>query len=148
MCSSGRGASTDVDGRKISVNWGSVCYPTFSDIQHRSVGIVVTNWLIFIPPPPPPPPPFHHPKRDFYAANVQYDLMESPCDLELRPKLDIGDFEITICMFRCLLRRETRRLNHVASVIRSQGIEKSPKQASQMIHGMAAGSVNTLESHF
>ena len=91
MCSSGSGASTDVQGRKIRVNWGSVCYPTFCQKYNVwSVGIVLTNWLICIP----PLPQHHHHQitiqKVTYVADVQYDLMESPCHLKLRSKLDIG----------------------------------------------------------
>ena len=53
MCSSGSGTLTDVQGRKIRVNWGSVCYHTFCQKYNVwSIGIVLTNWLICIPPPP------------------------------------------------------------------------------------------------
>ena len=69
MCSFGRGTSTDVHGRKISVNWGSLCYPIFFR-NITFVGIALTDWLICVPPPrPPPPPAVHYPKSDFYVAD-------------------------------------------------------------------------------
>ena len=66
MCSSGSGTSTDVQGRKIRVNWGSVCYHTFCQ-KNNVWSIMALCWQIgwfASPPPPTPPPPVHYPKSD------------------------------------------------------------------------------------